>query len=191
MGFLIASCSLGQVGKWFKLVGIFGPYPRPHFIFFLTPLFQIPCPLGLSLDCPVSHTETSFSGLPFWWEKERSQAFPSQYVRACTPLPRDFAHWFSIHLLSKSVLDCFVCASYKFNRNFVKIISWLFINNSFKFQSLREISLGIFFLKNLTSIYRLISLAVEPTAVIQFTWPSLIDYKCPESGLQNWGGQTW
>lgn len=140
----------------------------------------------------MSHTETSFSGLPFWGEKERSQAFPSQYVRACTPLPRDFAHWFSIHLLSKSVLECFVCASYKFNRNFVKIISWLFINNSFKFQSLREISLGIFFffLKNLTSIYRLISLAVEPTAVIQFTWPSLIDYKCPESGLQNWGGQT-
>lgn len=98
--FLIASCTFGQVGKWFKIAfGILCPYPMLYFIFFFGLLSLVPCLLGLLLTgLSTSHTETSFSSLRFCSESHVPD-FPSQYVLVHTLLPKGFAYQFSIHLV--------------------------------------------------------------------------------------------
>lgn len=130
MGFLIGSCTLGQVGKWFKpAFDIFALHPMPHFIFFVS---VFPPRSFVPLDCPDFHSEMSSSGLPSC-QRPMYQDFLSQYVLVCTLLPKGFAYLFSIHMVNKSVLGCFGCV-----RNFMKIISWPFIHYSFKFSVIKR-----------------------------------------------------
>ena len=111
MGFLIASCAFGQAGKWFKLgFGIFGPYPMSHFIF-LSASFHSSLVLLVSSWAVQVFTLRHPSRPDLSGQRPMYQTFPSQYVLVCTPLPKGFAHWFSIHMVSKSVLECFICAS--------------------------------------------------------------------------------
>lgn len=104
MVFLLGSCTLGQVGKWFKpAFGIFALYPMPHFIVFVSffsPRSFVP------LDCPDFHSEMSFSGLPSWSETH-VPGLLSQYVLVCTLLPKSFAHLFSIHMVKQTCTRLF------------------------------------------------------------------------------------
>lgn len=104
----------------------------PHFASLLS---QDSCPLGLPRLSSLLHWDLFLR--PAFWAETHGPDLSFSVCNCSYPTAQGLCT-LVLHPLGKQISSCFVCASYQFNRNFVKIVSWLFINKSFKISVMKR-----------------------------------------------------